>query len=157
MKEEPRNRTVDTGACLTAIREILDLGESAVLSLTGYSMTPFLFHERDRICISPVERPPRRGDMAFFQRENGQYVMHRIFRAVRRETGEEQYYFIGDAQRQVEGPIRREQIFGLITSVCRKGKWIGPGNFWWEFFEHVWLRMIPFRGLVRRAYGVFRK
>lgn len=157
MTAEPKKRIVDTKACMKAIREILDLGESAVISLTGSSMTPFLVHERDRIYISPLQGHLKRGDMAFFQRANGQYVMHRICRVICLEDGETGYFFIGDAQRQAEGPVREKQVFGVITAVCRKGRWIGPGNFWWEFFEHIWLCMIPFRGLARRAYGVFQK
>ncbi len=50
---------------------------------------------------------------------------------------------MGDAQTQIEGPVKREQIFALITKVRRKEKWLEPGDFWWEFFEHVWLHMIP--------------
>ena len=66
--------------------------------------------------------------------------MHRICRV--RPEG---FYLVGDAQTEIEGPIRREQIFGRVVSVRRKGRRIGPGNFWWEFFEHVWIRVIPLR------------
>lgn len=73
--------------------------------------------------------------------------MHRICR-VRREG----YDIVGDAQTQIEGPVRREQIFALVTKVQRKGKWIGPGSFWWEFFARVWIHVIPLRPALLRAY-----
>ena len=75
--------------------------------------------------------------MVFFQRKSGKFVMHRIIR-VRKEG----FYLLGDSQQssEIEGPIEESQIFAMITSVCRKGRWIGPGNFWWEFFEHYWIR-----------------
>ena len=62
---------------------------------------------------------------------------------------------MGDGQTEIEGPVKQEQVFAYITKVQRKGKWIGPGNFWWEFFEHVWIHMVPIRPMIRKVYGVF--
>ena len=90
----------------------------------------------------------RRGDMVFFQRDSGQFVMHRILK-VRKEG----FYLVGDGQTQVEGPVRREQIFGLVFCVQRKGKKIRPGDFWWEFFAHVWLALLPVRPFLSGFYG----
>ena len=69
----------------------------------------------------------------------------------------EGYYLVGDAQTQIEGPLRREQIFARIIKVRRKGKILEPGNFWWEFFEHVWIRIIPVRRAVAWCYGKVSK
>ena len=65
-------------------------------------------------------------------------------------------FIIGDAQIDMEGPIDKEQVFAIITKVKRKGKWIAPGDFWWEFFEHVWLHLIPFRRFLMKLYGIRR-
>ena len=62
---------------------------------------------------------------------------------------------MGDAQTQIEGPVKREQIFALITKVRRKEKWLEPGDFWWEFFEHVWLHMIPLRRGIMWCYEMY--
>lgn len=86
--------------------------------------------------------------MVFYQRENGQFVMHRIWK--KKSDG---YYMIGDAQTEIEGPLREDQIFAFITKVQRKGKWIRPGDFWWEFFEHIWLCIIPLRRILMFLYG----
>ena len=85
--------------------------------------------------------------MVFYQRDNGQFVMHRIL-----HVKTEGLYIIGDAQTEVEGPVRPEQVFALVTKVNRKGKWIGPGNFWWWFFSTVWLRLFPIRKLILKLY-----
>ena len=74
--------------------------------------------------------------------------MHRICK-----VKEEGYFIVGDAQQVIEGPVQESQIFGLVTKVKRKGKWIGPKDFWWEFFEHVWIRLIPLRHILMRVYG----
>ena len=63
------------------------------------------------------------------------------------------YDIIGDAQLTTECGIRRDQIFAIVIRVERKGKIIGPGDFWWQFFERVWIRIIPLRPLFKAIYG----
>lgn len=49
----------------------------------------------------------------------------------------------------------------LVTAVRRKGKLLQPGSFWWNFFEKLWIRVIPLRPGIAAAYsaltGAFRK
>lgn len=143
-------KLVDVHQYMPVLREILSTGKEVSLTITGNSMSPFMVHGRDEILISPPEGSWKKGDMAFYQRSSGQYVMHRICRV----DQEGNCFFVGDAQMVIEGPIEPSRIFGKITSVKRKGKWIGPGDFWWEFFEHVWLNIIPFRIVCIRLYGL---
>lgn len=148
-------RTVDTATYMGVLKQLVLEGQQVSLLITGNSMSPFLVDKRDKIVISPIKEPLKKGDMAFFQRVTGQYVMHRIQYVQKNlNTGKIEYYFLGDAQYITEGPIQREQIFGLITKVCRKEKWIGPGDFWWEFFRCVWLRIVPFRLMVHKCYSL---
>ena len=116
--------------------------------IAGSSMAPFLVHRRDYIYFKKPERNLRKGDMVFLERDSGQYVMHRIWKV--KPDG---YYIVGDAQNEIEGPVREEQIFAIITKVRRKNQWIAPGDFWWEFFEHIWIRMIPVRRIVMKLYA----
>lgn len=139
---------LDTREYVSVLRELTESGREVSMQITGSSMSPFLIHERDTICFKKPDRELKKGDMVFFQRKNGQYVMHRI-----KKVRSEGYYIIGDAQTMIEGPIEREQIFAVITKVRRKGKWINPGDFWWEFFAHIWLHMIPLRHLLMRIMG----
>ena len=50
-----------------------------------------------------------------------------------------------------------DQIFALITKVKRKGSILQPGDFWWEFFEHIWIRIVPLRRLAVGMYSAFCK
>ena len=138
-------RVVDTREYVSVLREI---AESGKLRIAGSSMSPFLAHGRDYIYFTKPDRELREGDMVFYQRRNGQYVMHRIYKV--KPDG---YYIVGDAQTEIEGPVARDQIFALIKKVKRKDRIIQPGDFWWEFFEHVWIRMIPLRRPAVRLYG----
>lgn len=56
---------------------------------------------------------------------------------------------------------RPDQVLALVTAVRRKEKLLQPGSFWWDFFEKVWIRVIPLRPGIAAAYsaltGAFRK
>ncbi len=145
-------RKIDTRAYVSVLRELVEQGQEVSMLISGSSMAPFLIHERDSICFKQPEQTLRKGDMVFYQRDNGQFVMHRIC-----NVKPEGYYIVGDAQTVIEGPVREDQIFAVITKVKRKGKWIEPGDFWWEFFEHVWICMIPLRRILMRAYAVLKR
>lgn len=142
-------KKVDTFEYVSMLRELTEQGKEVSLLISGSSMSPFLAHQRDFICFKMPDRDLRRGDMVFYQRKNGQFVMHRIWK--KKTDG---FYIVGDAQVDIEGPIQQEQIFAYVTKVKRKDEWIGPGDFWWEFFEHVWIRVVPFRPVLKRVYGV---
>lgn len=122
------------------------------MRIAGSSMAPFLVHERDSISFCKPYRKLKTGDMVFYERGNGQFVMHRIC-----GIGPDGYSIVGDAQTVIERSVSPDCIFALIISVKRKGKWIGPGNFWWFFFSKVWIRLIPMRPLLLRCYGMGQK
>lgn len=145
-------KTINTREYVGLLKQLVEEGETVSMRIVGSSMSPFLIHDRDLITFKAPERKLKKGDMVFFQRESGQYVMHRIY-AVKPDG----YYMVGDAQTEIEGPIRREQIFAVIIKVRRKDKWMEPGDFWWNFFERVWINIIPFRKVVTVFYSLIYK
>lgn len=144
-------KIVDTREYMSMLKELVEEGREVSLMVAGSSMAPFLIHQRDFVWFKAPDRELRVGDIVFYQRKNGQFVMHRI-----RKIRPEGYYIIGDAQIVTEGPVLQEQIFAVITKVQRKGRWIHPGDFWWEFFAHVWIHLIPFRRIIMKIYSIFR-
>ena len=146
------NSRIGTREYITILKSLVDEGREVNMHVLGSSMAPFVVHERDVIYFKKPEKKLCKGDIAFFQRKNGQYVVHRIYK-----TEGNQYYFVGDNQTDIEGPIDEGQIFATVTRVKRKGKMIGPGDFWWEFFARVWIRIIPVRAFLVRLYGIFNK
>ncbi len=172
MSEIP-TKVVDTKEYVSALKELTEQGLEVSVTIAGNSMWPFLADGRDRIFFSKPARRLKKGDIVFYQRGSGQYVCHRIvkvtggrekqqdMRAAERQTGRDDgeksapeaekaesavsFYIAGDAQIQIEGPVRQDQIFAVVTSAERKGKRIEKGNFTWDFFEKVWIRIIPLR------------
>ena len=138
---------IDTKIYLSFLKEMIEQNTDVSIVISGNSMSPFLVNQRDVIYLSKINRKLKKGDLVLYQRLSGQYVVHRIVKV--KKSG---YYLAGDNQIAIEGPILDKQIFGLVTKVKRKGKWIEAGNFWWEFFEHVWIWALPWRMIILKIY-----
>ena len=145
-------KKVDTFEYVSVLKELVEEGREVSMLISGSSMSPFLCHGRDQVYFKAPDRPLRVGDMVFFQRRSGQYVLHRICK-----VKDGSYYIVGDAQTEIEGPVSREQIFALVTRVQRKGRILAPGDFWWDFFARVWIRLIPLRPVLVRTYGLLHR
>lgn len=142
-------KQVDTREYISMLLELIEQGHEVSLNIAGNSMLPFLAHNRDSVRLRKPDRALKMGDIILYQRQTGQFVLHRICRIAK-----DGIFTVGDAQQLIEGPLKPEQIFGLVTDATRKNKLTGPGDFWWEFFEHVWLRLIPCRHAIMRLYGI---
>ena len=138
---------IDTKIYLSFLKEMIEQNMDVSIVISGNSMSPFLVNQRDVIYLSKINRKLKKGDLVLYQRLSGQYVVHRSVKV--KKSG---YYLAGDNQIAIEGPILDKQIFGLVTKVKRKGKWIEAGNFWWEFFEHVWIWVLPWRMIILKIY-----
>ena len=151
---ETRKRVLAPEVLLEEYRELLKNEEIEALPLiiSGNSMAPFLIHGRDTVFLSRLTRPARRGDVLLYQRTGGAYILHRVY-AVEGDT----CTMIGDGQAALEPGIRREQVIAVMTSALRKGKRQAPGCFWWEFFEKVWIRLVPMRMTICRVYTAVKR
>ena len=135
-------RIVENDVYLPVLKELITEGHSVRLNVRGQSMMPFLFDARDSVIIETITGQLKKGDIVIFQRKNGAYIMHRIYKA---DSDNKQYYLVGDAQKELEGPIDEQQIFGIVNKACRKGKWIDRKSPVWWFYDKVWGLMRPFR------------
>ena len=150
--EVTRRRIVDIHTYLPVLIDIIKSGKYVSVTVTGSSMAPFLAHLRDSIIVSPPPRQFHRGDMVFFQRQDSSYVMHRIH-----HLKEGKLYLVGDNQTEIEGPIDPEQVFGIVRKVIRNGKLLQKGDFWWDFFEKAWIRIVPLRSAAVKAVSIVYK
>ena len=69
--------------------------------------------------------------------------------------------YLSKVTRPLKKGVRPDQVLALVTAVRRREKLLQPGSFWWDFFEKVWIRVIPLRPGIVAAYsaltGAFRK
>lgn len=153
---EHRVRVLPPEILMEQLLGLLDSAEYVPLNISGSSMIPFLVHSRDTVYLSKVTRPLKKGDMILYRRDNGAYILHRIYRVT-----PDGYWLVGDAQILIEKGVRPDQVLALVTAVRRREKLLQPGSFWWDFFEKVWVRVIPLRPGIVAAYsaltGAFRK
>lgn len=135
-------------------REQLAKGKTVRFSPRGTSMLPMLRQGQDQVELSPLPEQLRRFDIPFYQRDNGQYVLHRI-------VGREQDLFVclGDNQFQKEYGVRGDQMIAVVTAFSRNGTWhsVTERSYWlycraWYYTRHIrylWRRSI---GFVRRLF-----
>ena len=128
--------------------ELLKAGRTVQIHPQGYSMYPLLVPGRDQVVVAPADKAEyHRGDVVLYRRDESILVLHRIWK--RREEG---YYMVGDNQKEIEGPLRRDQILGVMICVIRKGKKIPVENGAYRLLTGIWLWMRPVRPTI--SHGV---
>ena len=145
---ESKHKVFSPEELIPVLLEVLETTELVPLVISGSSMNPFLVHGRDIVYLSKIYCPLKRGDMVLYRRNNGQYVIHRIYRC-HLQT----FTMVGDAQTSLEAGIRPEQILARVCMVRRKDRLLKPGCFWWEFFQRIWIRLIPLRPGIFAIYS----
>lgn len=141
------------------IETLLSEGKTIQLSPMGYSMYPLFVPGRDMARIAPSDGARlRRGDVALYRRkdaapdredvaldkkEGGILVLHRIWK---REG--DQFYFVGDNQKEIEGPLPVRQIRGKLIGFERKGTYTSVKNPVYRLVSALWLRLRPVRPLI---------
>ena len=133
------------------IEELVHAGYLVKLTVTGSSMYPFLRHGVDSVGIESLGRAPKKGDILFYQRGNGQYVLHRVIGA----KGEE-LRLAGDAQNLVERQSGWDNVIGIVSVVYRSRREISCGALFWRMFSCLWRWALPFRPLVILLYRTVR-
>ncbi len=141
-------KVVPADTMVEHIQALLTEASAVPLVISGNSMSPFLVHGRDTVYLSRIEKPVKRGDMVLYRRENGSYILHRVY-AVKGPL----YDMVGDAQTDIELSVRREDMIAVVTSVNRKGKILKRNSFCWMFFEKIWIRMIKIRSFAVKFYS----
>lgn len=111
------------------------------LVITGTSMSPTLQPGRDQVrLVSASSRSPRRGDIVFARRQNGDYVLHRVLRL----------HADGGCTLNGDGQVWTEEIYpgdvlGVAAAIRRKGKWIEADNRIYRMYVQLWFLTRPFR------------
>jgi len=149
---EERKRILSAEELMEHYRVLLDCGSVLPITVSGVSMLPFLAPSRDTVHLKKPDRELRRGDIVLYQRENGRYILHRVYK-----IEGERVWFVGDAQDTVEGPLSRDCILAYAVYAVRKGKTEKKGSFWWGFFSSFWLLCVGKRKKILKAYGRLKR
>lgn len=148
-------RSVSLEEMMPLIRERLAAGEDVQFTPRGTSMRPMIIGGRDHVVLSPVKGKLKKHDLPLYQRDNGQYVLHRIVKAGESIT------CIGDNQYVYERGIRPDQILAVVTAFVRDGKRYCVTDRSYRAYCLFWYYSRPLRRCVgavkRRLRKVFKK
>ena len=143
------------------VEQLLAQGNNIQIKPQGYSMYPVLVPGRDEAVIEPIaDAKLKRGDVVLYRRvaeDSGRIlVLHRIWK-----VKSEGIYLVGDNQKEIEGPLMRSQMKGIMAGMYRKGKYISVQNPWYRILTYGWLLLRPVRpyisGLVARIKRAIKK
>lgn len=114
------------------IKERLAAGQSVRFSPKGTSMLPMLRQGIDSVVLSPLSGELRKFDLPLYQRDNGQFVLHRIVAA------KGTYTCIGDNQFELERGVRLNQMIGVVTAFYRGEKRHSVFELRYRLYCRVW-------------------
>ena len=138
-------------ALMPVIRESLSCGNSVWLSPKGTSMLPMLRQGIDKVLLSPLPSKLSKYDLPFYQRDNGQYVLHRIV-----GVGET-YTCVGDNQFDLELGLRHNQMIALVSAFSRGDRVISVNNLFYKAYCRFWHYSRFIRRIWRGGISWFRR
>lgn len=135
------------------IEKLLEQGKTVQFGPIGYSMYPLFVPGRDEAVVAPADPAVlKRGDVALYRRDEGILVLHRIWK--RKNDG---FYMVGDNQSQIEGPLRPDQIKGVLVQIIRKGRRFSVKSIPYRVLAAAWLAMRPLRPAVSHAVAAGKR
>ena len=137
--EQTQKKKISLNEVYPDIKDKIDNGGTVRLPITGISMRPLLVWGRDTVDLVKC-KSPKKGDIIFYLRDNGQFVLHRIV-----GTDENGYILCGDNQWRLEYGIQDRHIIAVVTSITRKGKTFDMTNVTYRIYSSLWMALLPFR------------
>ncbi len=131
------NQRVSFEALFPIIKEELDNGRSFSFTAFGKSMYPAIQGGIHRVTLSPIAEAPKIGDILFYRRKNGMFVLHRLCKI---ET-DGSFTFCGDNQYVLETDVKQHQLLAKMTKLEKNGKDVTPS----PFTQTLLTAFLPFR------------
>ncbi len=118
----------------------------------GDSMMPLIKQGRDVLIIQKTEGRLKKYDVPLYQRDSGQYVLHRILK-----VRENDYVICGDNRRHKETGITDRHIIGVLTGIIRNGREISVKDLRYRVYVHLWCDFFPIRAFLIRMRNFLKR
>ena len=142
---------------LPVLLSLLEDGQVTPITPIGSSMCPFFLGGRDTLYVCKAVFPLKKGDIALYQRKDGTYIVHRVHH-IKKSAGEDLYFFLGDNQTWIEGPITQDHIYGVTAYFIRKGKKIDCTSSWkYNLLWRLWMVARPVRPVLSKQISICRR
>ena len=122
------------------IKERLAAGQTVSFSPHGTSMLPMIVQGIDTVELAPLTDKLKKYDLPLYQRDNGQYVLHRIVKAEN-----DTFTCIGDNQFAYEHGVEMRQMIAVVVSFNHNGKVHSVDSFGYRFYCRFWHSTRPIR------------
>lgn len=127
MKDRREKKSYENPADRTASLQVADWCKLAkqgisipvTTMLQGSSMEPLIRCRKDPVTIVPVNRELLPGDIVLFEREDGAYVVHRLYRISEEKQLVQTW---GDNCCRPDKPVPVSAVLGMAVSFCRNGR-----------------------------------
>ncbi|MDE6148562.1 MAG: S24/S26 family peptidase [Ruminococcus sp.] len=129
------------------IRFILESGGEFRMYPRGTSMLPLLVQERDSVVLKKPDGSLKKNDIAFYLRDNGQYVLHRVISCT-----DGKYVMCGDNQLHLETSIEDRHVIGVVCSFSRNGKETSIDSASYKLYVLLWQSFF-----IRRVFFKLRR
>lgn len=129
------------------------LQKSGVLSFTpgGNSMWPIIKNKGATVIIKVPTRELKRYDVAFYERENSQVVLHRVMK-VNADT----YDMCGDGHCTIEKGVPKTSVFGILSGYYAGEKYIDcEKNLPYKIMVRIWSFSLFFRRAMMKILSLF--
>ena len=124
----------------------VEQGREYSLLVTGDSMRPFLLHGLSIVyMMKESQYDLKRGDIILFQREDGAFALHRVFRVY----SDGRLCMNGDAQIWTEC-IDPTQVWAKVVRVRRKMREVPVTNWFYRRRVFIWMALWPCRSFLFR-------
>ncbi|MBQ9946948.1 MAG: S24/S26 family peptidase [Oscillospiraceae bacterium] len=127
------------------IEEVLHSGGEFRLYPKGTSMLPLIHQGRDSVSLVRHEGRLKRGDIAFYRRTDGSFVLHRVMRS------EETLTMCGDNQLELEKNVPHSAVIGKVARVFHGEECVSEGISY-RLYVFLWRSF-----LIRRIFFKLRK
>ena len=131
----------------------VEYNEIVALRVTGTSMTPFLLDGGSIVYIVKKEQYHyKRGGIYLYRREDGSYVLHRIYQIL----DDEWLLMNGDAQVFLE-KLHKSQIVAEVVQILRKKRIITPNNHGYQCLVWIWRHCRRLRPYFAKGIKILRR
>lgn len=121
------------------------------ITVTGNSMYPLLRSGIDEVILT-YGQSYKKGDVVFYKRDNGSYVLHRIV-----GKKDNAFYIAGDGEIHKEYPVYDEQIIGVATAFVSRGRTFSHKNPLYLMYKVIWLFLLPYRHKIIKMHIKIRR
>lgn len=142
-----RRKEYSNDALLGMVCSYLAQGKEATIIVKGYSMRPFLEHERDKVILTAPKRGLEVGDAVLAELSPGHYVLHRII-----ELDAEKVTLMGDGNIRGVEHCRLRDVRGIVTHYVRPKRELAASDPGLQRRIRLWRRLLPIRRYLLLIY-----